>query len=223
MQYNKVQTSEKKKKKETTLKLLHLKKGLFLGHTQEREEYAVYCDADVVKVQRRKHDLTECRCIFVVQYHHDESEVIFPEYLFPSSKSCNVMFIHPIKFCLDINILLNTLLWLTYKSICNWHDLCDLSQTSVPFRISLLLLHLTLIQMIEPGSRSVEQVMPSAETKETRETREIYSPTESYSRFVGMSKSQIFFLIAHFVIVQDHKKVEFKTSILQYALNEIDG
>ncbi|XP_027906854.1 protein SAWADEE HOMEODOMAIN HOMOLOG 1-like isoform X2 [Vigna unguiculata] len=40
----------------------------------ERDDYALYCDARVVKIQRRVHDPTECTCTFFVRYLHDQSE-----------------------------------------------------------------------------------------------------------------------------------------------------
>ncbi|KAK7349206.1 hypothetical protein VNO77_06385 [Canavalia gladiata] len=42
----------------------------------EREDYALYCDARVVKVQRRIHDSTDCRCSFIVRYAHDNTEEV---------------------------------------------------------------------------------------------------------------------------------------------------
>ncbi|XP_027336697.1 protein SAWADEE HOMEODOMAIN HOMOLOG 1-like isoform X2 [Abrus precatorius] len=41
----------------------------------EREDYALYCDAHVVKIERRIHDPTECRCSFIVRYIHDNTEL----------------------------------------------------------------------------------------------------------------------------------------------------
>ncbi|XP_024022527.1 protein SAWADEE HOMEODOMAIN HOMOLOG 1 isoform X2 [Morus notabilis] len=41
---------------------------------QEREHHAVYCDAYVVNIQRRLHDLNGCRCIFVIRYDDDDTE-----------------------------------------------------------------------------------------------------------------------------------------------------
>ncbi|RDX81197.1 Protein SAWADEE HOMEODOMAIN-like 1, partial [Mucuna pruriens] len=40
----------------------------------EREDYALYCDARVVKIQRRIHDPTECTCTFIVRFIHDNTE-----------------------------------------------------------------------------------------------------------------------------------------------------
>ncbi|GMY13122.1 protein sawadee homeodomain like 1 [Fagus crenata] len=40
----------------------------------EREDHAVYCDAYVVEIQRKLHDIRGCRCIFVVRYDHGNSE-----------------------------------------------------------------------------------------------------------------------------------------------------
>lgn len=41
---------------------------------QERETHAVYCDAHIVEIERRLHDIRGCRCIFVVRYDHDNAE-----------------------------------------------------------------------------------------------------------------------------------------------------
>ncbi|KAI5336988.1 PREDICTED: SAWADEE HOMEODOMAIN [Prunus dulcis] len=41
---------------------------------QEREHQAVYCDAHVVDIQRGLHDVTGCKCIFVVRFDHDNTE-----------------------------------------------------------------------------------------------------------------------------------------------------
>ncbi|TKY64448.1 SAWADEE HOMEODOMAIN-like 1 [Spatholobus suberectus] len=40
----------------------------------EREDYALYCDARVVKIQRKLHDPTECTCTFIVRFVHDDTE-----------------------------------------------------------------------------------------------------------------------------------------------------
>ncbi|XP_028778934.1 protein SAWADEE HOMEODOMAIN HOMOLOG 1 isoform X2 [Neltuma alba] len=53
-----------------------VKEGDLMLCFQEREDYAVYCDACVVKVQRRLHDETDCRCIFLVRYSHDDTEEV---------------------------------------------------------------------------------------------------------------------------------------------------
>ena len=47
--------------------------------SQEREHHAVYCDAYIVKIKRMPHDNDSkgCRCIFVVRYDHDHTEVIY--------------------------------------------------------------------------------------------------------------------------------------------------
>ncbi|RVW28559.1 Protein SAWADEE homeodomain-like 1 [Vitis vinifera] len=42
---------------------------------QERSDQAVYCDAHIIEIQRRLHDIKGCRCIFVVRYDHDHGEV----------------------------------------------------------------------------------------------------------------------------------------------------
>ncbi|CAK7356750.1 unnamed protein product [Dovyalis caffra] len=41
---------------------------------QEREERAVYCDAHVVEINRRLHNINGCKCTFVVRYDHDSIE-----------------------------------------------------------------------------------------------------------------------------------------------------
>ncbi|XP_020227511.1 protein SAWADEE HOMEODOMAIN HOMOLOG 1 isoform X1 [Cajanus cajan] len=40
----------------------------------EREDYALYCDARVVKVQRKIHDPEDCTCTFIVRFVHDNTE-----------------------------------------------------------------------------------------------------------------------------------------------------
>ena len=42
---------------------------------QEAAEQALYFDAMVVDVQRRRHDVRGCRCRFWVRYLHDNTEV----------------------------------------------------------------------------------------------------------------------------------------------------
>ena len=53
--------------------------------SQERSDQAVYCDAHVIEIQRRLHDIKGCRCIFVVRYDHDHGEVnlVYPEQVDP--------------------------------------------------------------------------------------------------------------------------------------------
>lgn len=46
-----------------------------MSYLQERENHAVYCDAFVVEIQRKLHDIRGCRCTFVVRYDHDNIEV----------------------------------------------------------------------------------------------------------------------------------------------------
>ncbi|KAK7389582.1 hypothetical protein VNO78_24737 [Psophocarpus tetragonolobus] len=41
----------------------------------EREDYALYCDARIIKIQRKIHDPTECTCTFIVRFLHDNTEV----------------------------------------------------------------------------------------------------------------------------------------------------
>lgn len=43
---------------------------------QEGKEQALYFDAHVLDVQRRRHDIRGCRCRFLVRYDHDQSEVL---------------------------------------------------------------------------------------------------------------------------------------------------
>ncbi|XP_074558776.1 protein SAWADEE HOMEODOMAIN HOMOLOG 2-like isoform X2 [Curcuma longa] len=45
---------------------------------QEGKEQALYFDAHVLDVQRRRHDVRGCRCRFLVRYDHDQSEEIVP-------------------------------------------------------------------------------------------------------------------------------------------------
>ncbi|XP_057437323.1 protein SAWADEE HOMEODOMAIN HOMOLOG 2-like [Lotus japonicus] len=40
----------------------------------ERGDYGLYFDARVVRIQRRLHDATDCKCIFTVRFLHDNSE-----------------------------------------------------------------------------------------------------------------------------------------------------
>ncbi|XP_057452043.1 protein SAWADEE HOMEODOMAIN HOMOLOG 1-like [Lotus japonicus] len=40
----------------------------------ERGDYALYFDARVVRIHRRLHDATDCKCIFTVRFLHDNSE-----------------------------------------------------------------------------------------------------------------------------------------------------
>ncbi|XP_022885142.1 protein SAWADEE HOMEODOMAIN HOMOLOG 1 isoform X1 [Olea europaea var. sylvestris] len=41
---------------------------------REDEDYALYCDAHIVDIQRKLHDIEGCRCIFVVRYVTDDFE-----------------------------------------------------------------------------------------------------------------------------------------------------
>ncbi|XP_057503632.1 protein SAWADEE HOMEODOMAIN HOMOLOG 1-like [Actinidia eriantha] len=41
---------------------------------RESDDDAIYCDARIVKINRRPHDVRGCRCIFVVCYEDDEAE-----------------------------------------------------------------------------------------------------------------------------------------------------
>ncbi|CAL5373817.1 unnamed protein product [Camellia sinensis] len=41
---------------------------------RENEDLAIYCDAYIVQIQRRVHDATGCKCIFVVRYDYDDAE-----------------------------------------------------------------------------------------------------------------------------------------------------
>ncbi|KAE9467880.1 hypothetical protein C3L33_00233, partial [Rhododendron williamsianum] len=41
---------------------------------RETDEEATYCDAHIMSIQRRLHDIQGCRCIFVVRYDDDEVE-----------------------------------------------------------------------------------------------------------------------------------------------------
>ncbi|KAK4269323.1 hypothetical protein QN277_022494 [Acacia crassicarpa] len=55
-----------------------VKEGDLMLCFQERDDYDLYCDARVVKIQRRLHDETECRCIFLVKYRHDDTQEVVP-------------------------------------------------------------------------------------------------------------------------------------------------
>ncbi|KAI3454100.1 hypothetical protein Pfo_010763 [Paulownia fortunei] len=46
---------------------------------QERQDQARYYDAHVIEIQRRLHDIRGCRCLFLIRYDHDNTQVI----LFP--------------------------------------------------------------------------------------------------------------------------------------------
>lgn len=45
---------------------------------QEGSEQALYFDADILDVQRRRHDVRGCRCRFWVRYRHDQTEEVVP-------------------------------------------------------------------------------------------------------------------------------------------------
>ncbi|KAL3692602.1 hypothetical protein R1sor_006253 [Riccia sorocarpa] len=45
---------------------------------QEGNEQALYYDADILDVQRRRHDVRGCRCRFWVRYRHDQAEEVVP-------------------------------------------------------------------------------------------------------------------------------------------------
>ncbi|KAJ7518733.1 hypothetical protein O6H91_20G005500 [Diphasiastrum complanatum] len=45
---------------------------------QEGSEQALYYDAHILDVQRRRHDVRGCRCRFWVRYLHDQSEEVVP-------------------------------------------------------------------------------------------------------------------------------------------------
>lgn len=47
---------------------------------QEGSEQALYFDADILDVQRRRHDVRGCRCRFWVRYRHDQTEVV-PDFI----------------------------------------------------------------------------------------------------------------------------------------------
>jgi len=42
---------------------------------QERRDQAIYYDARIVEIQRRMHDVRGCRCLILIRYDHDNSEV----------------------------------------------------------------------------------------------------------------------------------------------------
>ncbi|KAL4333796.1 hypothetical protein GQ457_07G044820 [Hibiscus cannabinus] len=41
---------------------------------QERRDQSIYYDAHVVKIDRKKHDIRGCRCLFLIRYNHDNTE-----------------------------------------------------------------------------------------------------------------------------------------------------
>ncbi|KAJ8751142.1 hypothetical protein K2173_016323 [Erythroxylum novogranatense] len=41
---------------------------------QERRDQAIYYDAHVKEIQRRMHDIRGCRCLFLIEYDHDNTE-----------------------------------------------------------------------------------------------------------------------------------------------------
>ena len=47
-----------------------------LSSYQEGKEQALYYEAHVLDVQRRRHDVRGCRCRFLVLYDHDQFEVL---------------------------------------------------------------------------------------------------------------------------------------------------
>ncbi|KAI5422844.1 hypothetical protein KIW84_046027 [Lathyrus oleraceus] len=52
-----------------------LKEGHLVLCFLVKSDYALYCDARVLKVERRVHDSKECTCTFTVRFYHDMSEV----------------------------------------------------------------------------------------------------------------------------------------------------
>ncbi|XP_057451866.1 uncharacterized protein LOC130743649 [Lotus japonicus] len=51
-----------------------VKDGDFVLCFLEKGDYTLYFDARVVRIQRRLHDATACKCIFIVRFIHDNSE-----------------------------------------------------------------------------------------------------------------------------------------------------
>ncbi|MED6120725.1 hypothetical protein PIB30_023656 [Stylosanthes scabra] len=41
---------------------------------QERRDRAIHYDAQIMKIERKMHDVRGCRCLFLIQYDHDDSE-----------------------------------------------------------------------------------------------------------------------------------------------------
>ena len=74
---------------------------------QEGNEEALHFDAHVLEVQRKQHDIRGCRCIFLVEYDHDRSQV-FSTSQPCSSQSCNRRLLQLLLF-LEV---LETSLWL---------------------------------------------------------------------------------------------------------------
>ncbi|XP_021275973.1 protein SAWADEE HOMEODOMAIN HOMOLOG 1-like isoform X1 [Herrania umbratica] len=42
---------------------------------QERRDQAIYYDAHIMEIERKMHDIRGCRCLFLIRYEHDGSEV----------------------------------------------------------------------------------------------------------------------------------------------------
>ncbi|KAG0487543.1 hypothetical protein HPP92_009638 [Vanilla planifolia] len=51
-----------------------IKEGDSLICFREKDEAALYFDARVLEVERKMHDIRGCRCIFFIQYDHDQAE-----------------------------------------------------------------------------------------------------------------------------------------------------
>uniref|UniRef100_A0A7N0TTQ5 SAWADEE domain-containing protein n=1 Tax=Kalanchoe fedtschenkoi TaxID=63787 RepID=A0A7N0TTQ5_KALFE len=45
---------------------------------QDRLDHSVYCDAHILRIEQRIHDIRGCRCLFFVHYDDDGSEEQVP-------------------------------------------------------------------------------------------------------------------------------------------------
>lgn len=107
---------------------ISLKFKIFLAllvYLQKREDYAVYCDAYIVDIERRMNDLTGCRCTFFVRYDHDNSQVI--SMIFLCAKSIPSYVISLVLLCYWIPLtldLLDLVSFALYQEGVHWDRLC---------------------------------------------------------------------------------------------------
>jgi hypothetical protein len=91
---------------------------------QEGSEQALYYDARIKEVERRRHDARGCRCRFLVQYDHDGVEVGYLH-----SLKCNLRKLcEPILCCHNsINFKLDVVevLEITHSIFETAHSLCS--------------------------------------------------------------------------------------------------
>jgi hypothetical protein len=76
---------------------------IFLSQSvcQESNDDALHFDAHVTDIQRKQHDIRGCRCVFHVQYIHDQSQVFEISWVLVSSgMSCiKPIFNHLVMQC----------------------------------------------------------------------------------------------------------------------------